>query len=104
MFHARSLPKKQQFVYRAAVPSHGRCIHFHAALYIALVSFLLTMAFSSQASRKWYSLVSKRTRVPHGELGVPYDAFGVFGATPPEKIGVLHSSSLKTAPISPNTS
>ena len=45
-------------------------------------------------------VVSKRTRVPHGKLGVPYDAFGVFGATPPEKIGVFHPSSLKMASIS----
>jgi hypothetical protein len=37
---------------------------------------------------------------------VPYDAFGVFGATLPENIGVFHPSSLKLVPIciSPNAS
>jgi hypothetical protein len=49
-------------------------------------------ARAAPAPRRW-----------HCDAG-PYDAFVVFGATLPEKVGVFHSSSLKMAPISPNAS
>jgi hypothetical protein len=38
------------------------------------------------------------------ELQTMWDAFGVFGTTVPEKIGVLHSRFPKLVPISPNAS